>query len=199
MEQVTNKARVEQELAAKHDQIKRRIDDLEGEIVTTPAAIASWIKENPFIGVGAAVAAGALIGLIFGGRKKKRSMLPPAHQALVEGYIDAVTAEVRKGLKRGEDPEDIVRDSLQGKTPVIIYAPHEEKREPKGFFRQLGDLTMKTALGFAVKTALDFFSATIDMQELQKMMALEEEERQSRSSEASGEQSGATQMDEEAL
>ncbi len=181
MEKETHKISIERQLASKEEQIKRRIDGLEGEIVSTPAAVRAAIRKNPWLGVGAAVAAGVVVGLIFSGRKKK-SAIPPAHQALVEGYITAVADEVGKGLRRGKDPDDVVRKSLHRRVPVIIYAPEtgdQHVGERAGFLRQLGDLTLKTALGFAVKTAIDFFTASLNVKELQSMLMLEEEERRS--------------------
>lgn len=181
MEKETNKAIIERQLASKKEQILQRIDGLENEIVSTPAAVRAAIRKNPWVGVGAAVAVGAVVGIIFGGRRKK-SELPPAHQALVEGYINAVADEVRKGVRRGKDPDEVVRKSLHDRAPVIIYAPDTDDRvesKQSSFLRQVGDLTLKTALGFAVKTAIDFFTASLNVKELQSILALEEEERRS--------------------
>lgn len=181
MEKETQRATIERQLASKEEQIKRRIDGLESEIVTTPAAVLAAIRKNPWLGVGAAVAAGALVGLIFGGRRKK-SDVPAAHQALVTGYVDAVADEVRKGVRRGKDPEEVVKKSLLERTPIIVYAPESPERgarEQAGFLSQVGDLALKTALGFAVKTAIDFVTASLNVKELQSMIRLEEEERRS--------------------
>lgn len=181
MEKETNKSSIERQLASKEAQIKQRIEGLENEVVSTPAAVRAAIRKNPWLGLGAAVAAGAVVGLVFGGRRKN-SAVPPAHQALIEGYISAVADEVRKGVRRGKDPEEVVRKTLKDRSPIIVYAPERVERvgrEPKGFLREVGDLTMKTALGFAVKTALDFFTASLNVKELQNMLAIEEEERRS--------------------
>lgn len=181
MEKETSKSSIERQLASKEEQIKQRIDGLENEIVSIPAAVKTAVRKNPWLGIGAAVTAGALVGLIFGGRKKD-SAVPPAHEALIEGYISAVADEVRKGVRRGKDPEDVIRKTLKDRSPVIVYAPERVERvgrEPKGFLREVGDLTMKTALGFAVKTALDFFTASLNVKELQNILAIEEEERRS--------------------
>lgn len=179
MEKETSKSSIERQLASKEAQIKLRIDGLENEIVSTPAAIKAAIRKNPWLGVGAAVAAGTVVGLVFGGRRKK-SAVPPAHQALIESYIDAVAQEVRKGVRRGKDPEKVIRTTLHDRAPVIVYAPESVERvsrKSRGFMREVGDLTLKTALGFAVKTAIDFFTARLNVKELQNILALEEEER----------------------
>lgn len=180
MAQENSTSNIRRELDAKEDQIKRRLDALEGEIVSTPAAIKSAIMKNPLLGIGGAVAVGAVIGLIYGVRKKGRSPLAPDHEALIDRYISAVADEVSRGVRRGRDPEDVVRKSLKGRAPVIVYTPGPvESGHPdsKGMLRQLGDLTLKTALGFAVKAAVDLLTASIDIKKIQKAILLKKEER----------------------
>jgi hypothetical protein len=179
MDQEYNRSSIQRQLDAKEQQIKDRIDVLEDELVSMPAAIKSAIMKNPLLGVGAAIAAGVLVGLVFTRRKKKATAVAPAHQALVEGYIAALATEVRKAVRRGKDPEEAVRKSLRGRTPVIIYAPNAEspdRVQSRGALRDVGDLVLKTALGFAVKEAIDMITAGLNVKGLQKMLALEREE-----------------------
>lgn len=179
MDQEYNRSSIQRQLDAKEQQIKDRIDVLEDELVSMPAAIKSAIMKNPLLGVGAAIAAGVLVGLMFTRRKKKSKTIAPAHQALVEGYIAALATEVRKAVRRGKDPEEAVRKSLRGRTPVIIYAPNAEtadRVESRGALREMADLALKTALGFAVKEAVDMITASLNVKGLQKILALEREE-----------------------
>lgn len=197
MEKETSKTTLERRLAVTEEQIKRRIDGLENEIVSTPAAIRDAIRKNPWVGVGAAVAAGAVVGVIFG-RKRKKSSVPPAHQALIEGYISAVADDVRRGIKRGKDPEDVVRKSLHEKTPVIVYTPNDvtaRASQQVGMMRQVADLALKTALGFAVKTAIDFLTASLDVKKLQSMLLLEEEQERRSTDESAAAPAGAAMPD----
>lgn len=180
MEQEDNRSSIKRELAAKEEQIKSRLDSLENEIVSIPVAIKSAIVKNPIIGIAAAIAIGALVGIVFGGRKKKRSSIAPTHQALVEGYITALAEEVRKGVRRGKDPDEVIRKSLRSRAPLIVYTPAVERPESEesgGMIRQIGDLVLKTALGFAVKTGIDVITASLNVKGIQKMMALEDEDR----------------------
>ena len=193
MEKDTSKANLERRLAVTEEQIRMRIDGLENEIVSTPAAIRDAIRKNPWVGVGAAVAAGAVVGLVFG-RKRKKSAVPPAHQALIEGYISAVADDVKRGIRRGKDPEDVVRKSLHEKTPVVVYTPSDataRAREQVGTMRQVADLALKTALGFAVKTAIDFLTASLDVKKLQSMLLLEEEQERRAADESAAPPPGA--------
>lgn len=175
MTQEASKHELELQLAAQKGAIKQRIDALEGELASTPAAIKSRIAENPWIGVAAVAAAGALVGL-FIARARKKSGMDSVHQQLVEQYIDAVGEDVRRRIKRGKEPAEAVRTALEKRTPVIIYAPQSrEEKEPRGFFREFGDLALKTALGFVVKSAIDLFTASFSVEKLQAMLAIEEE------------------------
>jgi len=179
MDKEYNRSSIQRQLDAKEQQIKDRIDVLEDELISMPAAIKSAIMKNPLLGVGAAIAAGVFVGLVFTRRKKKARTIAPAHQALVEGYIAALATEVRKAVRRGKDPEEAVRKSLRGRTPVIIYAPNAEtpdRVESRGALREMGDLVLKTALGFAVKEGVDMITASLNVKGLQKMLALEREE-----------------------
>lgn len=179
MAQENSQSSIRRELEAKEDQIKRRLVALEDEIVSTPAAIKSAVMKNPLVGIGAAIAAGAMIGLIYRVRKKNRSPVPPAHEALIDRYISAVADEVSRGVRRGRDPEDVVRKSLRGRAPLIVHSPastEPDHPDSKGILRQLADLTLKTALGFAMKAAVDLLIASVDVKKIQKAILLEKEE-----------------------
>lgn len=180
MAEESTRQEVERELEAKKDSIQRRIDDIEDEIVTLPAAIKAAIAKHPVVGIAGAVAAGLAIGFLFTRRKKTGTKTPPFHQRLVEQYIDAVGDDVRRRVRKGRSPEQAVRESLEDRAPLIIYAPRQvqqEERESRGFFYRAGDIALKTALGFAVKTVVDVLTASLNVKELQKMLDLEEEER----------------------
>lgn len=173
MAQEQSQTTIRRELIEKEEQIKRRLDALEDEIVSTPAAIKSVIFNHPLMGIGGAIAVGALIGLIVGVRRKKNARSAPAPDDIMDGYIASVVEEVRRGVEKGRDPESIVRKTLRRRAPIVVYAPGSEaadSEDSKGMLRQLGDLTLKTALGFAVKTTMDLLMASIDVQKLQNTL-----------------------------
>lgn len=174
----TSRSKLQRQLEDRRESIDRRIDVLEDEIVSAPAAIKSSLATHPIIGIAGAIAAGVAVGLIFGVRRKHKSDSVPFHQQLVEQYIDAVGDDVRRRTRRGKNAAEAVRDALRNRTPVIVYSPNvaEPDEDEMGFFGRLGDIALKTALGFVVKSAIDFFTASINVKELQKMLALEEQE-----------------------
>lgn len=174
MEQEDNRSSIQRELNAKEAQIKRRIDDLESELVSTPAALKSAVTNHPLIGVGAAIAVGLVISLMLRGRRRNPSDSSPAHQQLVEGYIEAIARDVRKNVRRGKDPEDAIRKSLRGRAPVILYAPsvHSEVSEDtRGVTRRTFDLALKSVLALAAKTSVDFLISRVNVSALQDKLA----------------------------
>lgn len=181
-QETENRADVERQLADRRASIERRIDSLEDEIVSTPAAIKSSISKHPIVGIAGAVAAGLAVGLLVSLRKKRSgTRVAPLHQRLVEQYIDAVGDEVKRKTRRGKSAADAVRESLRDRSPLIVYSPRTsdpEEGERPGFLSQVGDVALKTALAFAVKTVIDVVTASLNIKELQQMLALEEEERQ---------------------
>lgn len=174
MEQEVNRSSIQQELAAKEEQIKRRIDDLEDELVSTPAAIKSAITKHPLIGVGAAIAVGVVVSLMFRGRKKGNSLIAPVQQRLVEEYIEDISNDVRRSVKRGKDPEEAIRRSLRRRGPVILYSPaarSSSEGEDKGVTRRTFDIAMKSVLALAAKTSVDFLISRMNVNALQEKLA----------------------------
>ena len=169
-----SKNELEAQLAAQKGAIRQRLDALEGELASTPAAIRSRIAESPWIGIAAVAAVGAVVGLMISRSRRRR--IDSAHEHLVEQYIDAVGDDVRRRIKRGREPEEAVRSALEKRTPVIFYSPPaKEDKKHRSFFREFGDLALKTALGFVVKSAVDLFTASFSVEKLQAMLAIEEE------------------------
>ncbi len=172
-----SKSALEKELAEKEASIHHRLDELESEIASAPAAIKSSIVKHPLLGLAGAAASGVAVGLIVTGLRRKKPDAAPFHQRLVEQYIDAVGEDVRRRMRRGRSIEEAVRDALRGRAPLVVYAPTRTvARESKGFFSEFADILLKTALGFAVKVAIDVASASVDVDELQAMITREEEQ-----------------------
>lgn len=179
MPEETTRIQLQMQLSERKDAIERRIDEIEDEITGAPAAIVDAIRRHPLVGIAGAVLTGVTIGFLVTARRR-RAKLPAIHRQLVEQYIDAVVDEVRRKVRRGKNPEEAVQDALRDRAPVIIYAPdtsEPDSQSSRGFIRDSLDIMLKSALGFAVKSAFDFFTARINLEELQQMTRLEREER----------------------
>ena len=163
MSKLLAKNDVRVELAAKEKAIELRLQGLQHELETTGEAIQAAVFNHPLVSAGGALLAGVTTGLVFGGRRKKRQnvdrpdvpSVPAAHRNLVEQYIDAVARRVQQAEADGDDPQKAVRRALEGRVPVVAYAPASAQQE-EGFFKQGFDLALKTAFGFAVRSGLDF-------------------------------------------
>lgn len=164
MSEETQKERLEQQLAERALSIRTRIDVLEEEIATTPAAILSKITANPYVGLGAMVTAGLAVGLIFGGRKTRRSRAESPHRKLLDEYIDAIGEEIARDVARGRGPREAVQETLRRVAPVILYAPQKgDKQADRSVFREIGWFALQSALGFAIKMAGDMLLAGVQV------------------------------------
>ncbi|MGI9174428.1 MAG: hypothetical protein ACR2GR_03810 [Rhodothermales bacterium] len=164
MSKLLDKKDVRVQLAAKEETIGLRLQGLQHELETTGEAIQAAIFDHPLVSTAGALVAGVTTGLVFGGRRKKRRKadrqadrpdVPAAHRNLVDHYIDAVARRAQQAEAAGDDPQKAVRRALEGRVPVVAYAPASAQQD-EGFFKQGFDLAIKTAFGFAVRSGLDF-------------------------------------------
>ena len=166
MTKLLAKNEVQAQLAAKREEIELRLQGLQHELETTGEAVKEAVFKHPFVGTAGSLAAGVVTGLLFGGRRKRRGAkdrpdVPAAHRALVENYIDAVAREAHQAAKKGEDPTAAVRRALEGRVPVVAYGSAGHGQE--GAFKQGLDLAIKTALGFAVRSGLDYATTRLGL------------------------------------
>lgn len=158
-------------LAEKELSIHRRIEELEDEITSTPAAIKSSVAKHPFLGLAGAAVAGVAVGLLVTGRRRRKRNMVPFHQRLVEQYIDAVGEDVAYRTRRGRTSEEAVREAMEDRAPLVVYAPiRSVERESKGFFSQLADIAFKTAIAFALKVAIDVVTANVDVEDMRELI-----------------------------
>lgn len=159
---------LEAELRSTSTIIEQRLGALEHELSTAPDeaqdAFTDAVLRNPLVIVGGALAAGLLVGLVFGGRRDKKR-LGVTHKRLVNEYVDALVEDVRYAVTKGADPDAAVRDAVQDRVPLIIYDEGGQS-DSRGFIRTFFDLALKTATGFGIKLALDALSARAGLEEL---------------------------------
>lgn len=183
----SSRASIEAELAEKKNAIQRRIDEIEDDIVSAPAAIKSSIMKHPVVGLAGALAAGLVVGLIVTRRRKPD--LAPLHQRLVDEYIDALGEDVSRRVRRGRTIEESLRRAMRDRTPLVVYAPEAAGESGrKGYLSQILDLAFKAAMGFAVKGVLDVATSALDMDALLQMVTADEQAR-------AGAAAGAPQSD----
>jgi hypothetical protein len=168
MDRLLTKNEVQAQLEAKANEIAGRLDAIQREVLSAPESVRNAIYKNPKAGVGGAIAAGLLVGLLVGGRKKKHKRGrtgSSGDDALMDSYIQALMADVRKHVKSGAGADEAIQKALKNRAPIIVHTS-QAQQEKSGFVRETFDLVFKTALGFAVKLGIDYLTARLNLEDL---------------------------------
>ena len=149
MPESSTKAEVEARLRGATAAIRDHIDAIEEEVATTGTALRQYLRKNPLVSVGGALAAGLLVGWLLGGRGRRLSR---AHRRLVEHYVDAMRDEVRAAVADGAEVGEAVQEAFRNRTPLIVYG---EADDGGGFLRQAFNLTLSAAVPLVVRGLLE--------------------------------------------
>ena len=151
-------------LAARERDLKYHIQALKHEattvlddIVVDGQPLIDRIRQRPAAAFGGAAAVGALLGVLLGlrSRSKHRIEPPEAHILFVQARMDAAIDEAAHRVARGESVDAAMQRSM--KTMPAVFCDSKPPKPIHG--RQtLTDVAMTTAMGFAVKTALDMLT-----------------------------------------
>jgi hypothetical protein len=157
------KAEVEAHLKGKSEEINLRIAAIQGEVANVGTSIRQQIFSSPAFYLGGSLAAGLLFGLLIGGRRKRKDRFRKGNvaQALVEEYIDVIVSEARHLVADGKEPGRAVREALEGRVPVILYAP-DGSRESSSKIGRILTFLVQTALGMGVNLAQDYVASRLD-------------------------------------
>ncbi|MEX0599970.1 MAG: hypothetical protein WD423_08470 [Rhodothermales bacterium] len=151
-----SKQAIERELAATKEAMIRRVQALEHEITSTPAAVVSALMKKPLLGVAGAVALGMGVGLFVTRRKRRGSDMEPLYRRLVDEYIEAASDEVRHHMKRGRSLREAMHVSFRDRAPLIVYeSDGRPDRSSGGFLSTIGSVLSDVALSLAVRMAFD--------------------------------------------
>jgi ElaB/YqjD/DUF883 family membrane-anchored ribosome-binding protein len=162
---------LEAQLLERRASMQARIDALQDEVESTGLALHDAVERRPFAAVGASVAAGLVVGLLFGGRRHRRKGAA-SHRALIEQYIDTLVAEVRHAVARGKDADKAVAAALKNRVPLIVFSPRDGARP--GLLRDVYAMMLQTALGFGLKAAADFITHRLTPVEVQEERTVEQ-------------------------
>lgn len=149
---------IEAELDARSSAISRRVTAIEEEVSSTPASIQDYLLNNPWIGLGGALLAGVAVGLLVGGRqrKKRARRYQRSHRALVDTYLATVGEEVRRAIAKGRDAEAAVQEALRDRTPLVVHHAADENK--RSSIREGADLIGKTMFAWTVRSLADQFA-----------------------------------------
>lgn len=154
-------------LDARQRDIKFRIDALKHEVMEVAEDVnvggrplMDRIRERPLAALGLSLASGAMVGLLWGLRKRAKRLPGPSDRDDVIRYhvatlIDAAAMRVA----RGTSADDALAAEVR-KRPVVFVPNDDETRiKPTPTTRkQATDTALKTLTGIAVKTGMDLLT-----------------------------------------
>lgn len=143
---------VEAELRARASSIEARLDSLEDEAQSVGQSVLRYIYERPFVSIGGALAAGLLLGYLFGGRRGAREVfdIAKANAPLVGRYAETVARDIRYLVEdEGLGVEEATRQVLGENAPLVAFG--EEKDKSDSALKALFFTIANTALGIAVR------------------------------------------------
>lgn len=169
------RSEIEAQLRQRSEQMMARLDALQGEVTTIGDALKEAVVRSPFVAVGGAIAAGWLVGLMLGGRRRKRQWTGrKAHRALVEQYVEALVADVRHRVVRGAEAGEAVEKALKDRVPLIVV-DSGERQGRRGLFGEFAIMALQTGLGFGMKAIADYLAAKLDTITVEEHVTVKEE------------------------
>lgn len=164
MERVLTKEEARIQLRGKSEALSRRLHALEGELSSTPQDVEGTARKNPWVAMGTAAVGGLILTGVLRRRRRKRRRREAghAHRDLVEHYIESVADEARY-LSRKKDTDAALREALEDRVPLVVYAPEGEAHRKAGLLRDLFDLVVKTSAAFAIKASIDYLTTRMDL------------------------------------
>lgn len=151
MDSKTNKSEVEAQLRQTADAMTDRIASLREEVESTGTSVRDWVVQHPVKSVGGMLVAGLVVGLAFGGSRRKRRK---THAKLIDQYLNALTDEVDEAQRRGEEPSKALDKALRDRVPLVVYTSGGRNRRESGFLRNLLSESFETV----VRTAITLFA-----------------------------------------
>ena len=158
---------VEQELQLKENQIEQRIATLQEEVASVAPTIRDALFKHPIVSVGGALMAGLVVGLIFGGKKRRNVGFDADHRALVDRYLDAVADEARHRVVNGQDVDEAVYAALKDRVPLIVYeTPGVENQQ--GLLRSVMNLVLYQVVPLGIQMGLDYLASDAEKAEAER-------------------------------
>jgi len=155
MDSKPSKADVEARLEQATDKMSDRLDSIQEEVSSTGGSIRDWLAENPLKSVGAMLAAGVAVGLIFGGSRSGRSSGSVADgDASLDDILRSAAADDWDSTHR---PVVIYRDDTSGDNSSSLLSR---------LVRNSGEIVFRTAIGLIARDVIESLLADADVDEL---------------------------------
>ena len=154
---------VRQRLAARERDIKYHLAALKHEATTVfddvnvgGRPLMDRIRAQPHLALALSAGTGALLGVLAGLRataKKRRALEAEPPVGFVRARLDFAVEDAAQQVARGADTESAIRRAMAA-VPVA-YADGSAMSQARSTRAELVDVAMKTAVGFAAKSAMD--------------------------------------------
>lgn len=153
------------ELDATAERIDRRLAAMQSNAGEAVERVTSVARSKPLAIAGGAAVGGLLLAMLWRRRRRRRALRrsDAAHRRLVEQYVGTLVDQVRYSVAGGKNVDTAVREALEDRVPLIVYGEKVEDGS-RGAIREFLDLALKTALGFAIRNALDVASDRVDLE-----------------------------------
>ena len=143
--------------AIKHE-VQTAIDDVQAkvdEVQEVGRPITDWVREGPVFALGVTAAAGALVGMLLGLRKRatRRPERTEDHVEFVRARLELALDQAARRVGRGASVEQAMQASM-ATVPAVFGDVKAPTTHHVGRQTAL-DVALQTAVGFGVKTAMD--------------------------------------------
>lgn len=159
MDEQPTKAEVEAKLRGTSESIARHVEAIQGEVGSTRTSVKEFLREHPLLSVGGALAAGLLVGLVFG--KSRRRQLKETRRALIEGYADTLREEVEYAVAAGKDVGTAVRDALYDRMPLVVI-DQQQPKQSKGFWRRSLEVVFDAGLALLAREVIGAYLSDLE-------------------------------------
>ena len=152
-------------LLARERDIKFRLEALKHEATSAiddvnvgGRPLMDILRGNPYVAVASAASTGLLLGLLAGLRARAKRR-PPTDDEIdfVRARLGLALEEAAQRVAAGSDVERALKQSLET-VPTLYGDPGTLPPTPRSTRRQMLDVALTSAMGFASKTALDMIT-----------------------------------------
>ena len=144
------KAEVEALLAEKDAAINRRLDTLKSEVGSAGRAVKN-VARHPLVAVGVTLAGGLAVGLLLGG-KRKRKRKASGESTLVRDFYEIVSKDAERLMAQGLPPREAIREALRKRAPIVLDHSNEEA---PGLVRTIVSTAGRMFVTLALRNAME--------------------------------------------
>lgn len=163
MDSKSNKADVESRLHQTAEAMSDRMASIQEEVSSTGVSLRKWIVRNPVKSVGGMLAAGLAVGLFFGPRGSRRKQ----HAKLIDGYLEALRAEVEETVDQGDEPGPALEKALRDRVPLVVYRGRNARNEGgwgRNLLQESAEILFSTGMSLLAREVIESLLDNFDVE-----------------------------------